>query len=180
MKNVVNFLKTGHYIVAYPKLKEEKPKSSCCDHHHSTVDPKKDAQKQDVESLFSRIEKEMGVDTSSPLSKDELNIALTSTVIKTSSSVHNDDEVRGRSNHQQRNHHQHDHGHDHGHNHHQSRDLDEDDDYDIEFADSQYNSYYDRQHAGDDDDDDMDFGSNNNAFYSHQEDEESLIRSRKL
>jgi hypothetical protein len=180
MKNVMNFLRTGQYVVAYPKkVTSNQPASSCCDHHGPTKDPKKDAQKQDVESLFSRIEKEMGVNTSSPLSKDELNLALTNTVIKSASSVHNEDDFRGRSTQPRDSGHGHDHqhGHDHGHNR-PMREVDDDDDYDLEFADSQYNSYYERYHAQEEEDGDAD-GVNNNAFYDQQDDEESLLRSRK-
>ncbi len=177
-KNLMNFLRSGNYIVAYPKVLDEKPNSSCCD-HHAPKDPKKDAQKNEVESLFSRIEKEMGVDTTSPLSKEELNLALTSTVIKTNSSVHQDDDRNSASVQKQRFVHGHDHSHDHGHQRHQAHILDEDDDYDMEFADSQYNSYYERYHGAEEDDQEYD-ETNANAYYNQQDDEESLLRSRKL
>ncbi len=118
----MTFLRTGQYLVAYPKQDAEKSAPCCA---KPAAKKAENSVKKDVESLFNRIEKEMGVDP--VLSKDELNLALNNTIIKATSSIHNDDDDRTRLEIKQPPKQQHNHDHDHGHDHDHHNSHDDDD-----------------------------------------------------
>jgi hypothetical protein len=188
MKNMITFLRTGQYQVIYPKYQEKKKTSAaaCCSGHACNSDSKQnDESHKQIASLFSRIEKEIGSDAPTAAAIDsKLNLSLSATVTKSSQSIHSDptaatgvvgdqqqqrERQLARQQQQQREQHEHKHERDYRRD---TVDPSDWDDFDSEFADSHFNNY-----VGADDEDDFD---HNNAYYDQENDEESLLKSRKV
>lgn len=176
-KSLLAFLRTGQYSVAYPKQDAEKTVKSCCGGHKcaTTTSTSTSSSQRQIESLFSRIETEIGEPET--FSTKHTPLPFGDSAVKPMSSIHSEqpetkETAHHRAHPQKETTHDHDHSHGHAHS-----DDDLLDDFDNEFANSQYNTYYDLY--GEDNDDDEAFSSNN-AFYNQEDDEESLLKSRKL